>query len=301
MRVGVLAVVALLLAGCAESSGPTGDGDDFSEELDQELQATATTGVIRGVVVDKAVVPVANVTVTIQGTGDQTQSNAQGAFGFTGLDPGTYFLSASKVGFNGTQTSVEVVAGIDRPDIVKMLIQADPTSTPYVAAAQHSGFLACGVAVVATSVGCTTMGALADATNSEAIWTHEFDGPALQHTQGEMVWEQTQPAGGQFIWEMVGADWPSSPQPHMGYRETGTSPALAYMNATHVAEHFEWIMEHGVDYRFFGGPHPMCTGVGFGCGVTLDQSTDVFIHHFYNFSPQPGWRFTADGAPDIPS
>ena len=81
-----LLVLALLLAGCSE---PTETPDEpFDASLDDELEATAETGVIRGVVVDAAIVPVAGVTVTIDGLDQETTSNEAGAFGFDGLEPG---------------------------------------------------------------------------------------------------------------------------------------------------------------------------------------------------------------------
>ena len=300
MRVGVLAVVVALLAGCAESPGPTGEGDDFSEELDEDLQATATTGVIRGVVVDKAVVPVSDVTVTIQGSGQATVTNAQGAFGFKDLEPGTYFLAASKVGFNGTQTSVEVVAGVDRPDIVKMLVVAVPGLQPYVEALQFNGFLLCGAAIGYTSVGCTTLPAIADATSSASIFPVDFETLPMW-SQAELIWENTQPLAGAFIWEQT----LQGSNTNLDYRESTGSPALTYVSTPVLEERHEDILDQGINFRFFGGPHELCPATGypnsFGCGVTADQSAEVFAHIFYNFAPEEGWRFTADGAPQIPS
>ena len=68
-------LVALFVAGCAESSAPA------LEPVDDGLVATPTTGIIRGVVVDPAVVPVQGATVDLIGTGLATTTDADGAFG----------------------------------------------------------------------------------------------------------------------------------------------------------------------------------------------------------------------------
>src|SRR5688572_17724784 len=103
-----LAALALLagalLAGCSSSSNdsPSEDGPTFD---DLGLEATSSTGVIRGLVVDEAIRPVEGARVRLQG-GDapsEALTTDLGTFGFEGLAPGTYFLSVSKPGFFDAQ------------------------------------------------------------------------------------------------------------------------------------------------------------------------------------------------------
>jgi hypothetical protein len=292
----LVSAAALLLAGCSQSSA---DGPEPTTDFDElNLAPTATTGVIRGVVVDEAIRPLANAIVTLT-PGDKTaQSNANGLFGFQGLDPGTYFLRVEKAGYNATQTSTAVVAGVVDPATVRVLLVLNPRTTPYFEAFSYDAFITCGFAIVVTSVGCNTFPDIGEALG-DSVYFH-FDFEVLPWwTQGELVWEQTQAAGGSMIWEAVNNNVPP-PQPHYGYRETGPSPALAYINQTILEEEQEWVLEDGITYRIFGGPHPTCTGVGFGCGVTLNQRFSSFVHHFYNFVPFEGWRFTVDGEPVVP-
>lgn len=303
MRVRSLTIICLLsavaLAGCTDGGAETPQGDPALDDLD--LQASDSTGIIRGIVIDASITPVVGATVTIQGSGASTTTNENGAFGFGDLEPGTYFLDAEKPGFASVQTSTEVVAGIDQPPVLKILMEAVPGTAPFVQDIYLRGYLTCGAAVFATSVGCTTFGPVADAIGDQSIFSVDFD-LLPRWVQGELVWDATQPAAGAFIWEIVRSEEPQTPQPHIGYRETKVSPALAYLNETVVAEHGEWILDKGVDFRFFGGPHPLCEGIyGFGCGLTLEQEVEIFIHNFYNFSPDEGWRFTADGAHPVPS
>lgn len=293
-------IAVVLLAGCA-ADAPAGPLNEF----DDGLQATDTTGVIRGIVVDPTITPVPDAVITLQGLDREARSNPDGAFGFGDLEPGAYFLTTSKPGYNSTQTSITVEAGVDRPPVVKVLLEPNPSLQPFIEEITFQGFLACGVAVFYTSVGCTTFGFIAGITDSEAIWGLDFD-VLPGWAQGELVWTDTQPLSGKFIWQIVPSEYPGSPQPHIGYMETEKSPALAYLNQSAIEENGEWMLDKGVDYRFFAGPHELCPagtpeGVNrFGCGATLEQETQVFIHHFYNFAPEPGWRFTSDGAHPIP-
>ena len=301
-------LVVSLLAGCsgAPDAGPAEPAVDF-EGL--ELEATATTGVIRGIVVDEAIRPLGNATVTLSPGDETTVSTKAGTFGFDDLEPGTYFLRVEKLGYNATQTSTDVVAGVEEPPIVKVLLTANPGTVPYVEALQFNGFLSFGAAVFATSIGTTIYGPVSEALSDTSIWTITFTELPMW-AQGELLFEANQPAGGGFIWEMT-----DTSNTHKGHRETGPSPLLAYWNATVLIENNETTLdpERGIAYRFFGGPHPMCrlpdpdfppplprNPWPFGCGLTVQQRADAYIHHFYNFVPPEGWRFSVDGDPVVP-
>src|SRR5688572_410097 len=91
-----LSVCLVLLAGCAANSGgepgPASTAGDFS---DLDVDATETTGVLLGVVVDETIRPIAGASVVLQGgpAGDKKATTDQeGRFAFDDLEPGTYFL-----------------------------------------------------------------------------------------------------------------------------------------------------------------------------------------------------------------
>ncbi len=196
-----------------------------------------------------------------------------------------------------------------------------PSTVPYIEALQFNGFLSLGVAIGITSVGTTINPSLSEALDDTSIWTVEF-AEVPTWAQGELVWSHNQAAGGMLIWEMVRG---GSNDFH-GYRETEVSPALAYWNTTTLQEQAGNVTGDGIAYRFFGGPHPLlapgkgvippreqCPTVdtgpvlgarnpcAFGYGLTIQQRADAYIHHFYNFAPPEGWRFTVDGEPVVPS
>lgn len=291
-----VALLATALAGCSDSGSTGSEPADVS---DLGLKASETTGVIVGVVVDDTITPVADADVVLVGSDKNTTTNEQGAFGFEGIEPGSHFLKISKAGHAQVQQSVEVVAGVDTPPVVRVLLERMPETAPFVDVISFQGFLACGVAVVATSLGCTTVQAIADATSSASVFDVEFE-RVPDWAQGELVWEHNQPAGGQLIWEMVVA----GTNDPVGYRETTTSPALAYWDTGTLEANEGEVLSSGIAYRFFGGPHELCTTpdpvpANFGCGVTLEQETQIIIHNFYNTVPEEGWRFTADGDPPL--
>lgn len=300
-------VPLLLLAGCAATDPEASEASSSLEGV--EVKATASTGVIRGIVVDPGVVPIVGALVSLSGQTETVTTLENGAFGFAGLEPGTYFVNVERNGFAPGQTSTEVVAGVDEPPILRVLLEPNPATAAFIEAFSYIGYLECGVAVFATSVGCTIFGPLAEATSSEGIWNIPFNVLPFW-TQGELIWDQTQPAGGELIWEAVWAG--GSGNAHCGYRETTVSPALSYMNNSilhstkavctdQTGSHVPDFLADGINYRFFGGPHPLCKVPGtFGCGLTLSQKTQAIVHNFYNFEPIAGWRFTADGNHPLP-
>lgn len=139
MRFSLPALVVLLavLAGC--SGSPSNPLADDAPGLD----VTDSTGGIRGIVVDAAVMPVAGAEVTLSG-GATATSGSGGLFNFTGLEPGTYVLSASKPGYTSYQTATEVVAGVSDPPIVKILLERLTSAQPYIDHFKLDGYYECG-------------------------------------------------------------------------------------------------------------------------------------------------------------
>ena len=138
-----LAVVcALLLAGCSSSGGggPVTPGDP-------------STGTLRGLVVDQAIAPIADATVTLSGGANQT-TNARGEFNFTGLQPGDYVVTVTKLGYKGAQSTTSVVAGEDEPEPVKLLLERLSVATPYVDHFKLEGFYSCTFALFFVTDSC---------------------------------------------------------------------------------------------------------------------------------------------------
>ncbi len=128
------AVAALVLSGC--SSGGK----------DTVLPSDPDTGILRGLVVDQAIAPIAGATVAISG-GHNTTTDAAGSFNFTGLPPGDYIVQVTKGGFKAGQATTTVVAGDPEPDVVKLLLERISTATPYLDHFKLEGFYSCTFAL----------------------------------------------------------------------------------------------------------------------------------------------------------
>ncbi len=91
---GAAAVVTLLLA------------------TSSALQAQATTGTIRGRVVDAGTNrPVSDAQVLVEGTSGRSVTNAAGDFAITGIAPGSRAVTARRIGFSPATQTVVVTAG----------------------------------------------------------------------------------------------------------------------------------------------------------------------------------------------
>ncbi|MHB1261457.1 MAG: carboxypeptidase-like regulatory domain-containing protein [Thermoplasmatota archaeon] len=309
-----LLLVSSVLAGCSSKDPVAEPVADFE---DLGLEATATTGVIRGIVVDDAIRPLANASIVLSGSGAErtTASTETGAFGFEGLEPGTYFLAAQKLGYFGSQTSAEVVAGITEPPIVKLQLAIDAARTPFAVLHKWDGFLECGLSVIALCAAANTGG---NVTNDNFAAVMVIDG-VPQLIQSEVLWDTTTAASDElWLWHSNGA------KPDGAFNGTrnayawrqGPSPLVMTSNATEIEES-EYGTSNDLYLRMFtgsiagtrnpvdpegcypGGPGPdvFCGGVGY----SIEQSFTVYTTAFFGYLPSDGWRFHVDGPSSPPT
>ncbi len=295
-------LVALLLAGCSSSPPPAEElpPADF-EEL--ELAATDTTGVIRGIVVDDAIRPIAGAAVTLKATPPQTVTTTDdGAFGFDGLDPGTYFLSIHKIGFLDVQQSAEVVAGVEEPPIAKVQLVADGKPSPYYAEYKVEGIIECGTSAVALCGGvhdviviaCVTSGGavcLPQPTNDAYSAFLTIDGGTPGYIQTEMVWESTQALSVDMSYALRYAEKTTydNGMYEAGFGSfEGPSPLVGHVSGED-ADDAELGNRTGLVFSIFSGNQE------YPVGVTVSQRYTFFIHAFYGYQPPEDWRFTTDG------
>jgi hypothetical protein len=311
--VAALVLASALLAGCSGGEKKA-DGPDDADFQDLDLQASETTGVLRGVVVDAAIRPIANAEVALSGPATaQTVTNGEGLFGFSALAPGTYFVRVAKPGYNETQASAEVVAGVADPPIVKVLLAADPGRLPYVSTYIFEGFIECSESLVAAGHATCSQAGLP---NDKFIVDYPLDRPP-QWVQSEAVWESTQAAspGLDVVYSYQGDTVLLT-----NYVEArGASPLVLQANAT-VAASAGTGLGNGTDLliRVFNEPiegtrpsdpvggdgcvdRPALGGCATGVGVTIEQSFNIVTNVFYGFAPDPAWRYTVDGPHPAPA
>lgn len=269
------------MAGCfgdAPSDAPQDDDqpafDDFG------LQATPTTGVVRGFVVDEAIRPLANVRVEVVNQGRRTTTNDQGAFGFDALQPGSHQLDFAHDGFEAARQSVHVEAGVSDPAPVRVLLRAAGSLQPFIQE-HHVELFVFGSYLRQSSYG--SIGNPLD--DSESIdFTLPVDTGATV-AQAEFVWRPTNPYGENLF--VSGSTRNVEDQRVNGSGVTGPSPLLHRARTTG---------ENGTAtsaYYFFRPGDSGALPIPFG--LLLNQHIDAFVHVFYNLEPREDWRFSRDG------
>lgn len=326
LRPTLLTIACLLVAGCA---GTTPDEADDLEDLDfGDVQATDTTGVIRGVVIDAAIRPVTGVLINLTSTPHSKTTGDDGAFGFDGLEPGTYFLQASKSGFETIQSSVEVIAGVDEPPIVKIQLVRLPSSGPRVELLHLDGYIECSVRPMILALQCGF--------SSSDVVNAEYDLSAIPDwIQSEMIWTSTQATGDELSLSIrCLSNSERCPDGQLTIvRSEGTSPQVATINRTTAElwalgapdgdplqlsifafgrsdlDVYDEETIDGAQEPVTGKPCMDWSGVLFpagtcvrmtGPGLILNQKVDVYTTVFYEFLPDEGWLFIEDGPHKAP-
>jgi hypothetical protein len=316
VRLPVLAAACLLglvVSGCGGKSASASDGPDV------DVRSTATTGVIRGVVVDTAIRPIAGVVLKVQARDRvlATNSSATGAFGFQGLEPGTYFVQAHKLGFADVRVGVDVRAGDDTPPVTKVGLVPDLAARPYVDAFVFKGFIECSVPAIALcsvpNVGLQIAGILTcdDPVNKTPAPCVRQDNATSDHfitwypiaqtpdwVQTEMVWSATAETGKQLTLyhSYSGKDHVGI----MGTYGTATGPSPLLLTSDRKAsESIKLGSETDLAVRAFSGGMEQDPS-GFA-GASVEQDFTAYTHVFYGYTPPVGYRFSADGDPPPPA
>lgn len=303
MRSELAWVMALVVgvSGCVGGSPAQDDVVELGEDV--QVEVTATTGAIRGVVVDEAIRPLAGAQVKLNRAEGAlfTNTTEAGSFSFSNLEPGTYFVEASRFGYGPVQQSVEVVAGDDDPPVVRMLLVRDPSQVAYYTAQTFSGFIVCTSSVVAMCGApnvisnvllCPVFGVcLGNVTDDRFGWDFFYE-PNATYIQSEIVWDSTQPLSTQLSLQMETIQ--GCEDEYYERTVAGDSPIINFANETEIAE-----AKIGGDCSIF---HSLFSGdtAGTPLGLTLQQQYDSYTFSFYGYLPPEGWTFTADGNPPAP-
>lgn len=275
--VGVL--LAALLAGCT----------DDPSEAEPALPADASTGTLRGVVLDTTITPVEGANVTLEGYDLVATTNADGAFAFEGLAGGTYRLVAEHPGFNGAQTTAQVDPTAAKADIVRIVMQPKQTVVPFVQPYEWRGFIQCAYIAIYSANDCVPPDA--GFLTSDTTTVYELEAQPTW-VQSEMSWENSQLLGDALQLQYA------VPDTNFDYlRAEGPSPVLVVADAATIDLNG---LGAGLDLylRVFpshlDGTEPPA-GDLFGVGLQFDQDFTVVTHVFYHVQPPTGWQFTADG------
>ncbi|MGB0651561.1 MAG: carboxypeptidase-like regulatory domain-containing protein [Thermoplasmatota archaeon] len=283
-RLGLLLTAALLLAGCSDDPPPSEDLDDPFNDQDVDLRSGK--GLLRGVVVDQGIRPLEEAEVFIRPAQLTATTDVNGAFQFVDLDPGTYFITASKPGYDEVQQTVDVVANVEDPRIVRVLLEAVPGTEPSVETFSFNGFIECSAGTPATFHECGATGA------DQATAYFPLEG-SVRWIQTEILWQSTQPTGDtMYVVQGICACSDQTSFPDFPERFNETAEATS-VHLTQVGEAFIGAqLAAGADTLVVslssGGPAN-------GTGLALNQEFNVYATVFSNMDPQPGWSFVEDG------
>lgn len=273
---------ATALAGCSDGA----PAEDPEDELFEETQDLSTgKGLIRGVVVDASILAVPDARVVVQGQDLETQSGENGAFTFTDVEPGTYFLEVSKAGWSRVQQSVEVQADVEKPPVAKILLERIPGSEPRAVTLSQEGIIICSIGEPLADHSCDVTG------DQKTDIVFDIEG-APDWIQTEIMWESTQPAGDNLY--VIQGVCACDGLPGFDQRFDETSNALS----VHTARADPGFL----DAHDVGGAAKQlyvdvsASGPTLGTGLALDQGFTVYATYFYNIeAPAEDWRFTSDG------
>jgi hypothetical protein len=292
----VAALVAVtVLSGCTSSGGSDSSSGLENAARSLDVQGSETTGVIRGIVVDTGIHPLAQATVSIKvgATTLTNKTNGDGAFGFSKVVPGTYFVDVKKSGYKSTQQSVEVKANDNNPPIVKVLLEVDAGfQKPSHDTFHFRGFLACNVAVPLFFFPCEVplTGIKIDPSDNFAASFPISGNVTWIHTS--LVWTPTEPVGTELYFNVFPAQGDDSTTCNPGCYTGGPSPLTLDINKTKDLQPFADSGLVNIDVSGNGEQ-----GIA---GAELQQPFDVYMVVFHGYKPPAGYAFYKDGEPKDP-
>lgn len=291
-------MVLAALSGCTdpdEATEPDDLGPESGASPDDDVLAK---GVLRGVVVDQAVRPLADAVVRITGATQsfEVTTDADGNFGVSSLDAGNYSINASLAGYEAAEVDALVVGGENNPELVQVMLVAAVTEQPFIMSipwsavigCAHTGANWCAIIDIYTGIDVTNDG-------SGKFFYDEFmeQQRTPDYVQIEIVWEPQSVlaedlyfrlhAGNWELWEsfVVAEFYPNV--------TSGSSPLINSLNRAEL-ERNNVGYDHGIGIELFPDG-----GGGVPFGVMVNQPFDGFLHAFYGCLPPEGWSFTTHG------
>lgn len=285
-----MGLLAMAVAGCSE--GPPAEAAALAPG----------TGVLRGLIVDAAVRPLANVTVTATAPGGQPHAattDADGLFQFSDLAPGSYAVEARKATYLSAHALAQVVAGDAEPALVQLVLAVLTEDLPFAVAIVWEGFIGCAFSYgnLCSAPAQGGYDVLGDQ-SAHLFWNEYVDaGRVPDLVQAEAVWEATLPTSAElrpiFGW--------STPDEWVAFQYGGVfdsfstpSPIFYRLSRDDAAEVGLGVQVGLVVEYYTGAPG------GLPAGLTINQPIRMVLHNFYGYLPAEEWRFVADGPPPGP-
>ena len=291
LRFAAAVLLVSLLAGCADGAG------DAADALPVEIPPG--WALVRGVVVDAAIRPVADVEVSLTGGGlnKTAKTDAEGLFSFE-VPPGTYFLRVTHFAYREVSVTVTVEEG-DQPS-TKILVERLFEQEAYHETLKFEGFIQCGYSIS----GVMSSLCVNDYTHFVGPYTcpeceHLFDrrstdfaiGNGWQTMISEMTWDPTA-QGTSDQMRLTISHFPRSAS-HWYCGGADADPVLVRMEVGVPCEDQQdeptMVPPEGLPnmHLFAATSAPD----GQPASVAFSQSFTVFTNVFYYGKPPEGWSF----------
>ncbi|MEA3166566.1 MAG: Carboxypeptidase regulatory-like domain, partial [Thermoplasmata archaeon] len=283
----------LALAGCAGGAAPK---EETGFE-DLAVEVTDTTGAIRCLVVDDMIRPVEGATVTVRGASDgdkKTKTDAEGRCVFSGLAPGTYFVTVDSPSHKPVQSSTEVIAGEAEPPLLRIQVERLFTQDPFTVQIARDGFFECsqsGASIWYSSSGCAD-GIFGPASQAEPSLSnvtqqdrdfHADVGPGWQEMVFEMTWEPTSQGTSQNMGIVVSTYKPERDTAHWFAAFEGSSPMRGQLDVGVTHESASGVDPEQVPAEGLGRMSYFVSvrGDGFTPGIALNQRFTIYLTMFH--------------------
>lgn len=261
----VLVVAAVLAAGCTKDEGPVATN-------------AIEPGFLSGTVTDVALVPLAGVNVTVDGTNESALTDAAGAFRFV-LEPGEHVLVATLEGYVNAAARANVVAAQDVS--LNLTLSPVPKETPRVESQEGKGLIACALFVEGQpESACPSQ----DANAKPSVDFEVADASGLVGVVLELDWEPGAKTSERLA---LAVDLVAGESVTPLARTEGAAP----VSVTLPARVLDGKVVSGTTLRVTASPAGSLTDdeAGVDAGAALQQAFTAYASFFYHEAPPAGF------------
>jgi hypothetical protein len=297
---------ALVLAGCSDSEPAPKPPKATDPGL---VDASSTTGGVRGVVVDQAIRPLKGVLVEVMDTNRTATTDETGIFVVSGLKPGPHLLRVSHIFFDTMQVAVDVQANVRDPEVVRIQLSLKTSDRPYFNTVHYKGYITCSLGAdlfaseecgegVGVPCGVPVYGCqrLLHNDNNKVQYDFYVDGPNVKTIIVEQVWKPNADATGE-LYTVLATNWTCDPICG-GDKELAESsgPSPLYVRADEdVLKGIK--IEGTTRFSTFTWPNWGGGDCQTPCAnAAVNQDFDLFVTVFYAIPAPEGWSFV-NGSP----
>jgi hypothetical protein len=219
-RLVALLALALVLSGCAASSGASPASNSRgggSSEVVAAGESIPDAAAISGLVLDDSQLPVAGAIVGILQLSLQAQTDANGAYRFTNIAPGAYTLVAAALGFDSASKRIILEPNAEVSQVFTLV--AIRIEVPYHEInGPYDGFFTCKLGLPTQSAACGSILLISFRTD-DILWAgdrafqwYNMTSDNYRTVIGELVWTQGTAATStllrtSFSHERFGSHW----------------------------------------------------------------------------------------------